>query len=53
MYISGAPFILYNCARLAKILKEFNSRVSLNKYPPLCKVEEADFNLLIEPVSSV
>lgn len=46
----GASFILYNCARLATLFKEFDKRVESKLYPPLPALEQIDFSLLSEPV---
>lgn len=45
----GASFILYNCARLATLLKEFQNRVELKTYPELPHFDEIDFTLLTQP----
>ncbi|XP_023725854.1 DALR anticodon-binding domain-containing protein 3 [Cryptotermes secundus] len=42
----GAVFILYNCARLATILRQFEEKVQLGYYPQLIPYEEVDFLLL-------
>ncbi|KAI4458715.1 dalrd3 protein [Holotrichia oblita] len=44
----GAAFILYNCARLATLFKEFDKKVSQNVYPKLPELHEIDFGLLNE-----
>lgn len=46
----GAAFILYNCARLATLFKEFDKKVSRNVYPKLPELDEVDFGLLNEMV---
>ncbi|XP_017784536.1 PREDICTED: DALR anticodon-binding domain-containing protein 3 isoform X2 [Nicrophorus vespilloides] len=48
-YIKNASFILYNCARLSTLLKEFEKRVSENVYPPLIDIDEINFSLLEQP----
>ncbi|GLV31589.1 uncharacterized protein CBL_07350 [Carabus blaptoides fortunei] len=48
-YSKGASFILYNCARLATIFKQFDQRVHACVYPPLPELDEIDFTLLNEP----
>ncbi|KAF2894593.1 hypothetical protein ILUMI_11581 [Ignelater luminosus] len=45
----GASFILYNCARLATLFKEFDKRVSDNVYPALPSFENIDLSLLNQP----
>ncbi|XP_021913720.1 DALR anticodon-binding domain-containing protein 3 [Zootermopsis nevadensis] len=42
----GATFILYNCARIATILRQFEEKVQLGYYPHLISYEEVDFSLL-------
>lgn len=42
----GAVFILYNCARLAALLRQFEEKVQLGYYPQLIPYEEVDFLLL-------
>jgi hypothetical protein len=49
--VSGAMFILYNCARLAEILRQFEEKVQLGYYPQLIPYEEVDFLLLSKEVS--
>jgi hypothetical protein len=49
--VSGAVFILYNCARLAAILRQFEEKVQLGYYPQLVPYEEVDFLLLSKEVS--
>ncbi|KAF5280623.1 hypothetical protein FQA39_LY05271 [Lamprigera yunnana] len=45
----GASFILYNCARLSTLFREFHKRVDSKVYPPLPKFEDVNFTLLTEP----
>jgi hypothetical protein len=49
--VSGAVFILYNCARLAAILRQFEEKVQLGYYPQLIPYDEVDFLLLSKEVS--
>jgi hypothetical protein len=44
-------FILYNCARLAALLRQFEEKVQLGYYPQLIPYEEVDFLLLSKEVS--
>jgi len=44
-------FILYNCARLAALLSQFEEKVQLGYYPQLIPYEEVDFLLLSKEVS--
>jgi hypothetical protein len=44
-------FILYNCARIAAILRQFEEKVQLGYYPQLIPYEEVDFLLLSKEVS--
>jgi len=44
-------FILYNCARLATLLRQFEEKVQLGYYPQLIPYEEVDFLLLSKEVS--
>uniref|UniRef100_A0A1Y1KHR4 DALR anticodon binding domain-containing protein n=2 Tax=Photinus pyralis TaxID=7054 RepID=A0A1Y1KHR4_PHOPY len=46
----GASFILYNCARLATLLKEFQRKVELKSYPELPDLDKIDFSVLTQPV---
>jgi len=41
-----ATFVLYNCARLAKLFQNFEQNVQKGVYPPLPPVKDVDFNLL-------
>lgn len=41
---------MYNCARLATLIKEFDKKVLATVYPPLPPIEDIQFNLLSEPV---
>ncbi|KAL9959243.1 hypothetical protein ACROYT_G032550 [Oculina patagonica] len=41
-----ATFVLYNCARLAKLFHNFDENVQKGVYPALPPVTEVDFNLL-------
>ncbi|KAJ7377626.1 DALR anticodon-binding domain-containing protein 3 [Desmophyllum pertusum] len=41
-----ATFVLYNCARLAKLFQNFEENVQKGVYPALPPVNEVDFNLL-------
>jgi hypothetical protein len=50
-YFSGAVFILYNCARLAALLRQFEEKVQLGYYPQLIPYEAVDFLLLSKEVS--
>jgi len=43
-------FILYNCARLAALLRQFEEKVQLGYYPQLIPYEEVDFLLLSKEV---
>lgn len=45
----GAAFILYNCARLATLFKEFNKRVSQGIYSKLPEPPDIDFSQLTQP----
>lgn len=45
----GASFILYNCARIASIFKKYETL----GYPNLPPVENVDFSLLQQAVSSI
>lgn len=45
----GAPFILYNCARLAEIFRKFDKRVQSGDIGPLPDLENIDFSNLIQP----
>ncbi|KAF5275873.1 hypothetical protein FQR65_LT04112 [Abscondita terminalis] len=45
----GASFILYNCARLSTLLKEFEKKVEANIYPGLPRFDDIDFALLTQP----
>lgn len=45
----GAPFIMYNGARLHKLLKEFERRVSTKSYPELPDLPHIHFNVLNQP----
>jgi arginyl-tRNA synthetase len=49
--VSGAVFILYNYARVAAILRQFEEKVQLGYYPQLIPFEEVDFLLLSKEVS--
>lgn len=51
MFFIGASFILYNCARLATLFKEFDKRVASDVYPALPSFENIDLSLLNQPVS--
>jgi arginyl-tRNA synthetase len=51
--VSGAVFILYNYARLATILRQFEEKVQLGYYPQLIPYEEVDFLLLSKEVSYI
>jgi len=44
-------FILYNCARLAALLRQFEEKVHSGYYPQLIPYEEVDFLLLSKEVS--
>jgi hypothetical protein len=44
-------FILYNCARLAALLRQFEEKVQSGYYPQLIPFEEVDFLLLSKEVS--
>lgn len=49
-YIAGAAFIMYNCARIAKLFKEFDRKVDAGFYPKLQDIDTIDFSLLTQPV---
>nr|CAD7196129.1 unnamed protein product [Timema douglasi] len=42
----GAAFVLYNCARLAAICKQFDDKVAEGYYPHLIPLQDVDFSLL-------
>nr|CAD7459437.1 unnamed protein product [Timema tahoe] len=42
----GAAFVLYNCARLAAICKQFYDKVAEGYYPHLIPLQDVDFSLL-------
>ncbi|KAF7407782.1 hypothetical protein HZH66_002319 [Vespula vulgaris] len=42
----GIPFILYNTARIAAIIKKYNEGISNGEYPELTNVEAVDFSVL-------
>nr|CAD7414225.1 unnamed protein product [Timema poppensis] len=42
----GAAFVLYNCARLAAICKQFDDKVAEGHYPHLIPLQDVDFSLL-------
>lgn len=44
-----SSFILYNCARISTLLREFDKKSELGIYPPLPIIEVVDFSLLKEP----
>ncbi|GJQ86338.1 hypothetical protein Trydic_g9032 [Trypoxylus dichotomus] len=44
----GAPFILYNCARLATLFKQFDNRVAKGVYRKLPELADIDFSLLTQ-----
>lgn len=46
----GAVFILYNVARLEKILDQFNERVQGGQYDRLPAIDDVDFSLLKDEV---
>lgn len=48
--IKGAAFILYNVARLQKLLYTFDTQVSSGYYKPLPELDQIDFGLLREEV---
>lgn len=48
MFISGAAFILYNCARLETLLRTFKSRCDSKYYGVLPDLNNVDFSLLKE-----
>ncbi|KXJ19917.1 DALR anticodon-binding domain-containing protein 3 [Exaiptasia diaphana] len=43
-----ATFIMYNCARLAKLFHHYEESVQQGHYPPLPQIDEVDFSLLRE-----
>lgn len=45
----GPSFIFYNCARLAILLKEFQSKVNKAVYPHLPELDTIDLSLLKQP----
>ncbi|CAG2057783.1 unnamed protein product, partial [Timema podura] len=45
-YRQGAAFVLYNCARLAAIRKQFDDKVAEGYYPHLIPLQDVDFSLL-------
>lgn len=49
----GAPFILYNSARLETLFRTFNERVEGGVYQSLPLIDEIDLSLLKEEVSQV
>ncbi|XP_047343208.1 DALR anticodon-binding domain-containing protein 3 [Vespa velutina] len=42
----GAPFILYNTARIAAIIEKYNEGISNGEYPELTNIEAVDFSVL-------
>lgn len=46
----GPSFVLYNCARLSMLFKEFDKKIEDGIYPQLPSLEELKFDLLTEPV---
>nr|CAD7391970.1 unnamed protein product [Timema cristinae] len=46
----GAAFVLYNCARLAAICKQFDDKVAEGYYPHLIPLQDVDFSLLKQEV---
>ncbi|XP_069704881.1 DALR anticodon-binding domain-containing protein 3-like isoform X3 [Periplaneta americana] len=42
----GAAFVLYNCARVATILRQFEEKVESGYYPQLIPYDEVNFSLL-------
>ncbi|KAL2720370.1 FHF complex subunit HOOK interacting protein 2A-like isoform X2 [Vespula squamosa] len=42
----GIPFILYNTARIAAIIKKYNEGISNGEYPELTNIETVDFSVL-------
>lgn len=50
---SGASFVLYNYARLSRIINTFQQNVSNKLYPELPNVAEVDFALLDDEVSYI
>lgn len=51
--IKGAAFILYNVARLQKLLHTFDTQVLNGFYQPLPALEQIEFGLLKEEVCSL
>ena len=47
---SSGVFVMYNCARLATLLRRFEQEVERGTYPPLPPVDEIKFELLREEV---
>ncbi|XP_028414459.1 uncharacterized protein LOC114537597 [Dendronephthya gigantea] len=45
-----ALFVLYNCARLAKILEKYQYEIDQGTYPPLPHVKDIDFSLLKDQI---
>lgn len=50
--IKGAAFVLYNVARLQKLLSTFDEQVLSDIYSPLPALDQIDFDVLKEEVCS-
>lgn len=48
--VVGIPFILYNTARIAAIIKKYNEGISNGEYPELTNIEAVDFSVLDDEV---
>lgn len=48
--VVGALFVLYNTARIAKIIAEYNLKVSCGDFPPLPNIDDVDFSQLHQEV---
>lgn len=49
----GAVFILYNVARVQRVLNTFNEKVAIGYYAPLPELDQIDVSLLREEVGNV
>ena len=47
---TSGVFVMYNCARLATLLRRFETEVERKTYPPLPPVSDVDFTNLHEEV---
>lgn len=46
----GAPFILYNTARITAIIEKYNDKRLKGEYPNLPHINDVDFSLLNQEV---